>query len=290
MPLDYVHVRGRAFPTVEHPWTEAQSILYALAVGYGFEPTDRRQLPYVYEDGLVAAPTLPVVLAYPGFWMREPDSGIDWRRVLHASQRIVLHDEVPPGGTFIGEQQVTKIVDKGADVGAFVHQRRTVADAASGNLIAILEQVTLCRGDGGFGGGDEPDPPPSPLPVRAPDAVCTLPTSGSSALLYRLCGDRNPLHVDPAVAADAGFERPILHGLCTFGFAAHAILRTLCDYRPSGVTAISARFTAPVFPGEPLRTEMWAEHERVRFRVVAALRDVVVLSAGEAEIQPEAGS
>jgi acyl dehydratase len=286
MPLDYAQVKGRSFPRIEQAWTETQTILYALAVGYGFEPGDPRQLRYVYEQDLVAASTLPVVLAYPGFWMQEPDSGIDWPRALHASQRLVVHSEIPSSGVFLGEQEVTRIVDKGAAVGAFVHVRRTVTDAASGARVATVEHVTLCRGDGGFGGGDEPEPAPPPLPERAPDAVCVLPTLPSSALLYRLSGDRNPLHADPAVADEAGFDRPILHGLCTFGVAAHAIVRTLSDYRPTALKTLACRFTSPVFPGEGLRTEMWVEDGHVRFRVLAEERGVVVLNVGEAEIEP----
>jgi acyl dehydratase len=285
MPLDYAQVKSRNFPAIEQAWTAEQSILYALAVGYGFDPTDSRQLRYVYEDDLVAAPTLPVVLAYPGFWMQEPDSGIDWRRVLHASERLTLHAAVPPAGVFLGEQEITRIVDKGPKTGALVHLRRTVTDTASGKPIATIEHVTVCRGDGGFGGGDDPDPAPPPLPERQPDVACELSTLPVSALLYRLSGDRNPLHADPAIAAGAGFERPILHGLCTFGFAAHALVRMLAEYRPTALRSVAARFSAPVFPGELLRTEIWLEGEgRVRFRTVAEPRGVTVLDLGEVEL------
>jgi len=155
----------------------------------------------------------------------------------------------------------------------------------SGNLLATLEQTTFLRGDGGCGGTTGPAKPPHPTPERAPDVVVDLPTLPAQALIYRLNGDDNPLHADPAVARRAGFPRPILHGLATYGIVGHALLKALCGYRPERLKSMACRFTAPVFPGEIIRTEIWHEVEgAAAFRARIVGRDAVVLSNGQAEI------
>lgn len=284
MPLDYDKIRNRRFADVVHTYTERDTILYALGLGYGHDPLDTDQLRFVYEDRLRCAPTMPVILGYPGFWMKEPDAGIDWVRVVHGEQSLVLHAAIPVAGTVVGRTKVKAVVDKGRDKGALVIQERTVTDQATGRLLATLEQVTFCRGDGGFGGGDDPPPPAPPMPTTPPELVRDLPTIGQAALLYRLSADPNPLHADPSVARAAGFQAPILHGLCTFGAAGHALLGALCGYEPGRLSALSARFSAPVYPGETLRTEIWQQGDDVRFRTRARERDVVVLDHGRARL------
>ena len=291
MPIDYAQLKSRHFAEIEQRYTEKDSMLYALGVGYGCDPTDERQLAFVYEKGLRAAPTMAVVLAYPGFWVKEPDSGIDWVRVLHGEQSIVLHRPIPPAGTAIGRTRIKALIDKGKDKGALLVQERKVYDA-SGELLATIDSLSFCRGDGGFSeapgngpkGGDPAPSAPLPTPEGAPEIVCDLPTAPQAALIYRLSGDFNPLHADPAVAHAANFERPILHGLATYGVAGHAILRSCCDYDPARLKSLSVRFSAPVYPGETLRTEMWRDGAAVRFRARALERDVVVLSHGRAEL------
>jgi len=147
-----------------------------------------------------------------------------------------------------------------------------------------VTQTTFCRGDGGFGGPPRKQPPPHQLPERAPDLVCDLPTRPEMALIYRLSGDPNPLHVDPEIAKAAGFPRPILHGLGTFGVAAHAILKSVCGYDPDCLKAMAARFSAPVFPGETIRTELWRDGTIVSFRACVVEREVVALNNGYAEV------
>jgi acyl dehydratase len=269
---------------VVQTYGEKDTILYALGVGYGYDPVDEAQLPFVYEGGLKTVPTMPVVLGYPGFWVKDPAAGIDWVRVVHGEQALLLHRPIPVAGTVIGRTRVKAIVDKGPGKGALLIQERSVIDKASGALLATLEQTSFCRGDGGFGGGDEPPPPPPALPDSAPDACCDLPTLRQAALIYRLCADPNPLHAEPAVARAAGYPRPILHGLCTYGVAGHAILKTFCDYEPERLQALSVRFSAPVFPGETIRTEMWKRGSTVLFRSRAIERDVVVLNNGVARV------
>jgi acyl dehydratase len=285
MPIDYDKIKNWPFPDIEQTYTDKDSILYALGVGYGHDPMDAAQLRFVYEQGLQAVPTMPVVLANPGFWVKDPATGIDWVKIVHGEQALRIHRPIPATGTVIGRMRVKAIVDKGKDKGALLIQERSITDKASGALLATLEHTTFCRGDGGFGKGDEAPPPPPAVPEGEPEKSCDLPTLPQSALIYRLCADRNPLHADPAVAKAAGFPRPILHGLCSYGVAGHAILKTFCNYDPARLAGLSLRFSAPVFPGETIRTEMWHRGDTVLFRARVVERNVVVLNNGVATIK-----
>ena len=238
----------------------------------------------VYEKNLKILPTFAVVLAWPGFWARDLDTGIDWVRLVAGEQGLVLHGPLPTHGRMLGRMRITEIVDKGPGKGALVYSERTVTDQATGEKIATVTQTTFCRGDGGFGGPAREPPPVHAIPERAPDLVCDLPTRPEMALIYRWNADMNPLHVDPAIAKAAGYPRPILHGLATFGVAGHAILKTMCGYDPARFKSIAGRFSSPVFPGETIRTEMWRDGPVVSFRARLVERDVVVLNNGRAEI------
>lgn len=286
MPIDYDKLRSWPFPELRHRYAERDTILYALGLGCGADPLDRTDLRYVYEDGLVALPTMAVILGYPGFWLKDPATGVDWRKVLHGEQGIVVHRPLPAAGTVVGRTRITGIVDKGAAKGALLYSERDVVDEASGALLATLTSTTVLRGDGGFGGPSGPTREPHPIPQRPPDLVCDLPTLPQAALIYRLSGDDNPLHADPDVARAAGFERPILHGLCTFGVAGRALVRTVCGDDPARLRRMQVRFSAPVLPGETIRTEMWRDPGGVSFRSRVVERDAVVLNNGLAEVAP----
>ena len=289
--IDYHALKARRFPEITASYSARDTMLYALGVGYGSDPADERQLAFVYEKSLRATPTMAVVLAYPGFWIKDPASGIDWVRALHGEQSIVLHRPLPPEGTVIGRNRLTALVDKGRDKGALLVQERKIYET-SGALLATVSHLTFLRGDGGFSetpgngpkGGDPAPPAPAPTPGTPPEIVCDLPTLPQAALVYRLSGDFNPLHAEPAVARAAGFARPILHGLATYGVAGNAILRRCCDYDAARLKSLSVRFSAPVYPGETIRTEMWHSGDIVRFRARALERDIVVLSHGAAEL------
>lgn len=284
MTINYARLKSWPFPEIEHEIAPRDVILYALGVGLGADPMDKDQLHFVYEEGLRALPTLAVVLAYPGFWVKNPDSGIDWKQVLHGEQGLTLHRPLPASGTVIGRTSVTEILDKGPGKGALLYSRRDVFDKASGDLLCTVSGTTFCRADGGFGGPAGPAPAPHPVPDRAPDLSCDLSTLPQAALIYRLSGDYNPLHADPEVARAAGFARPILHGLCTYGVAGHALLKLICGYDPARLKRMDLRFTAPVYPGETIRTEVWRESEkRFSFRARVVERDIVVLNNGLAE-------
>ncbi|MBO9356375.1 3-alpha,7-alpha,12-alpha-trihydroxy-5-beta-cholest-24-enoyl-CoA hydratase [Bordetella petrii] len=282
--MDYDTIKNWRFDDVHQRYDEKDTMLYALGLGLGQDPLDAGQLRYVYEQDLRALPTLATVLGYPGFWMSDPRAGIDWVRLVHGEQRLTLHAPLPASGTVIGKSRITHVIDKGADKGALVISERELHDE-SGACLATLQQTTFCRGDGGFGRGDDGPPPLPAAPARAPDRSCTLAVAPNAALLYRLSGDRNPLHADPEIARKAGYPQPILHGLCTYGMAAHAIIKTWCDYDAARLTSLNARFSSPVYPGEALQFDMWrGDDGTLQFIVRAAARDVVVMSHGTATI------
>ena len=292
MPLNYDTLKHWRFEPIEHRYTARDTILYALGIGLGEDPLDAGELRYVYEQDLQAFPTQAVVLAYPGMWMRDPRAGIDYVRVVHGEQRLTLHAPLPPQGTVIGQTRVTHVIDKGADKGALVVAERTLRDA-DGQSLATLTQTSFCRGDGGFGAGQPSDAPPPALPAapsRAPDRQARLAIAPRAALIYRLSGDMNPLHADPAVARAAGFDRPILHGLCTYGMAARALVQAWGDGDARRLTRLDVRFSAPVFPGETLVFDMWREDAQngpgmeLRFTARSAERNVQTLSCGVATI------
>lgn len=286
MPIDYETLMNWPFKDIEHTYTEKDTILYALGVGLGSDPVDRNQLRFVYEEGLEALPTMAVVLAYPGFWLRDPGTGVSWEHVLHGEQGITLHRKLAPSGTVTSKARVTGVIDKGKDKGALILVEREIRDSDSGELVATLTQSAMARKDGGFGGPREGAPVPHTLPEREPDVAVDLPTLPQAALLYRLSGDYNPLHADPKVAIEAGFKAPILHGLCTFGVAGHALLKAICSYDPARLRSMNLRFSAPVYPGETIRTEMWRDEAVISFRARVVERDVIVLNNGYAEVVP----
>jgi acyl dehydratase len=286
MAIDYARLKSWPFPDVEHRYTARDVILYALGIGLGRDPVDPHELRFLYEDGLAVLPTFGVVLGYPGGWLRDPKTGVDWKQVLHGEQDLVLHRQLPPHGDVIGRTRIEEIIDKGTGKGALIYSTREVVDRASGETLCTLRSTTFCRGDGGFGGPRGPTKAPHPIPERPPDLACDLPTSPRAALIYRLSGDYNPLHIEPEVARAAGFPRPILHGLATYGVAGHALMKTLCDYDPGRLARMDVRFSAPVFPGETIRTEIWRTGpSQVSFRCRVRERDSVVLNNGCAEIR-----
>lgn len=286
MALDYELLKNWEFADVRQAYTDKDSILYALSIGLGHDPLDLSQLAFVYEEGLKTFPTMAAVLGYPGFWMQDPKAGITWVRLVHGEQRMRFHRPLPASGEVIGRARVSHVIDKGSDKGALVIVERKLYNAADETLLATIEQTTFCRADGGFGQGDASPEALPKVPTTAPDHVCELTTLPQAALLYRLNADPNPLHVDPEVASKAGYPQPILHGLCTYGVAAHAIIKTLCDYQPDRLAYLNTRFSAPFYPGETLAVDMWTSADgTVQFQARAVERDTVVLSNGVAGIK-----
>ena len=284
MAIVYDKLLALKIPDVERTYTKRDPIFYALTLGLGQDPMNEDELPFVLENNLKILPTFPVVVAQPGQWARELDTGIDWVKIVHGEHDLVLHKPLPAAATITSTTRIIDAIDKGPGKGALVISKREVRDKQSGELYATITQTTFARGDGGFGGPTRPTPPPHTLPDRAPDMTCDLPTRPEMALLYRWNADMNPLHADPAIAKAAGYPRPILHGLATFGVAGHAILKTMCGYDPGRFKSIAGRFSSPVYPGETIRTEMWRDGPVVSFRARLVERDVIVLNNGRAEI------
>jgi len=284
MAIDPDKLLNWKFPEIEHAYTEKDTILYALGLGCGADGPHSDDLKFVYENGLVALPTMAVVLASPGNWLGSKDSTVDYTKVLHGEQSLTLHRPLPPEGTVIGHTRVTGLLDKGKDKGAVLYAERRLLDKATGAPIATMVSAAVLRGDGGFGGKAGPQPAPHALPDGPPTRHLDLKTYPNSALIYRLSGGRNPLHADPKVAAAGGFKTPILHGLCTYGVAGRAIIKACCGGDPARLKSLQVRFSAPVLPGETIRTEMWPSAGEVSFRARAVERDVVVLNNGLARI------
>ena len=284
MPINYDKLINWKIPEVEQRITRRDTILYALGVGLGADPCDENQLRFVYEQNLRALPTMAIILGYPGPWHAHPDTGITRSHVVHGEQDFAICRPLPVEGAIVGLTKVAGVVDKGRDKGALVMTECTVRDKASGETICTLTSTSFCRADGGFGGPSGPTKRQHPIPDTPPDAVCDLPTLPQAALIYRLSGDYNPLHADPAYARKAGFKMPILHGRCTFSIAGHALLKTCCGYDPARLKSMAGRFSAPVYPGETIRTEIWRNGNIVSFRSTVPARGVTVLNNGHAEI------
>ncbi|MGY3473541.1 MaoC/PaaZ C-terminal domain-containing protein [Bradyrhizobium ottawaense] len=286
MSIDYDRLRNWDIPVVETRYTHKDTMLYALGVGLGSDPVDARQLRFVYDKRLQALPTMVTVLGHPVSWLQDPATGVTWQRMLHGEQSIEIHEPLAPAGHVLGRTWVEEIVDKGAGKGALIYQHRTLTDAATGGKLCTLVSSFFCRADGGFEGPSRAASAPHPIPQREPDTFCDLPTLPQSALLYRLNGDFTAGHADPEAARSAGFERPMLQGLCTFGVAGHALLKCVCSYEPAHVRKMAVRFSSPVYPGETIRTEIWLDSPgRSSFRCRVIGRDVIVLNNGLLEYE-----
>jgi acyl dehydratase len=287
MSLDLARLLAFTIPQPRQQISREQVALYALSVGLGQDPLDPLQRAFVDPTcDLRVMPTMALVLAHPGFWLGDPESGVDASNVLHADQMIELHAPLPVEGVVTSRSKIVGLVDKGPGKAALLRTETMIEDE-HGTALARLLRTTFLRGGGGFGGEDEPAAPPVPMPHRAPDHVVDQTVRPEQALLYRLNGDLNPLHADPEVARRAGFAQPILHGLCTMGFVCHALLKALAGYDEQRLRAMRLRFTGIVFPGETLRTEIWDDGS-FRARVVG--RDAVVVEQGSATIAPVLGS
>ena len=207
-----------------------------------------------------------------------------WVKLLHAEQHFHLQRPLPPSGELIGSYQIQGLVDKGADSGALLYLEKKLR-SLSGELVGTVVSTYFLRGDGGCGNWGSAGVALPAVPEIAPSGCIEMPTSDIAALIYRLSGDYNPLHADPEVARKAGFAKPILQGLCTYGVACQSLIRAVCNYDASRLRGMGARFTKPVYPGETIRTEYWLEgKEKVRFRCLSIERNEVVLDRGTATL------
>ena len=278
MPLVYDHLMSLSLRDRPFSYAERDTMLYALSIGMGRDPLDRAELPFVYEGaGVRAVPTMAVVLASTGI-IRQ--TGVDFSKVLHGEQRLTLHRPLPASGDILADSRVVEAYDKGPERGAVLLLETHARDARDGADLFTFVMTIMARGDGGFGGASGAGPEPHAVPDRAPDHSVMLATRRDTALLYRLNGDRNPLHADPEMARRAGFDRPVLHGLCTYGIACRAVLKAVAGYDPAAVRAFDARFSGPVFPGDEIVTDIWRDGPVVSFRCRVPERGALVLNNG----------
>ena len=256
-------------------YTDREAMLYAVSVGLGRDPLDANELPYVFESpALKTVPSLATVLTRIALLK---DCGYDYTKVVHGEQRLTLHRPLPPQGELLADARVVAAYDKGAGRGALIYTETDVRSADGGEALYTLLSATFARGDGGFGGPAGSGPAPHPIPARAPDFTETFATRAEQALLYRLNGDRNPLHADPGLAHRVGFPAPILHGLCTYGIACRAILKVAAGYDHRRIRALDVRFSKPVYPGETIETDLWIDGGTVSFRCRVPARDGAVV-------------
>lgn len=278
MAIVYPEILSQTREGQTFSWGDRETMLYALGIGMGADPMNETELPFVYEGNLKAVPSLATVVA----WGSGPNWGsstINFMLVVHGEQSIELHKPMPVGASVTADSRIVGVYDKGPK-GAVIMTETVLKDAKSGEKIVTLGSSIFARGDGGFGGPSEGQPEPHPIPDRAPDLSLDFTTRPDQALLYRLSGDRNPLHADPGFAKMAGFPRPILHGLCTYGITCRAVLQGFADYQPERIKSHAARFSAPVFPGDTITVDMWKDGNVVSFEARVKDRNATVIKNG----------
>ncbi len=286
MPIDIEKALGAELPTSSYAWDEKDIILYNLAVGAGDPPTDPLELRYTYEGDLVAIPTFGTIPPFGIMMSMAGVEGVDINlsQILHGEQELLVHRDIPTSGEVSQSGRVVAIYDKGKGALAVVEVVSVLEK--SGEQLFTNRASIYIRGEGGFGGDPGPKSAGAP-PDRDPDHRVESPTLPQQALLYRMVsGDRNPLHADPGFAAFAGFERPILHGLCTYGVVAKSVVDSVLEGAPERLQSYGARFTGHVFPGETLVTSIWEEDEGLVIATRTDERDSKVLSNGLVSIRP----
>jgi acyl dehydratase len=287
MSFEYHKVKNWRIADATQHYSARDTILYALGIGAATRnPPEHPE--FVYEKSLRALPTMAMVLAPGPLWVADPATGIDLARLLHGEQSLVIHQPLAAQGAVLSRSRVEEIYDRGKEKGAVMILLRELYDLSGSTLLATARSTVLLRGNGGFGGPppDERLPKLPGTPDGPPELLLESVTRPELAAIYRLLGDTNPLHIDARFAAAAGFERPILHGLCSFGIAGRALLALLGDNDPARLRRLDVRFASPAYPGETLRTEVWrgSSPGSALFRVRAMERDTVVLSNGYAQL------
>ncbi|HEY1709283.1 MAG TPA: MaoC/PaaZ C-terminal domain-containing protein [Rhizomicrobium sp.] len=289
MPINYEQMMQSKSTGLEAKYGDREVMLYALGIGFQRDPMDEAELPFTYENNLQVVPTFATVIPRGVNPNGESGgnramSGINYLMVVHGEQRVQIHKPLPPACEVVSDERVLGVFDKGKEKGAVIVNERVIKEKATGDKLCTLIGTTFARGDGGFGGPKDGAPEPHILPTRKPDLVHECDTRPDQAFIYALSGDRNPLHRDPKVAKMAGFPKPILHGLCSYGTACRAIISTVCKYDPKKITSFDVRFSSPVYPGETIVTEMWVDGNVVSYRSRLKERDMVVLNNGKCTI------
>jgi acyl dehydratase len=277
--IPYEKLLGVKTPEREYSWSEREVMLYAMGIGLGDDPLDPNELEFVYEKQLQVVPTFATVAAW-GSELSVAEMQVNHLMAVHGEQGLEVHRPLPVSARVLASTRVVDAVDKG-DKGAIIISETLLRDAATGERLVTLVASMFARADGHFGGPTSGGLSVHPIPNREPDKIVEIATRPNQALLYRLSGDRNPLHADLAVAKAAGFDRPILHGLCTYGLTCRAVLQTRANYRAAHIKSHHARFSSPMFPGETLVVRLWQDGEVVSFEALAKERGVAVIKNGK---------
>ncbi|RVW00605.1 MaoC/PaaZ C-terminal domain-containing protein [Rhodococcus xishaensis] len=273
MPIDPSIAIGAELPGQEFSWTPSDVQLYHLGIGAGARPLDPHELRYLDDAEPQVLPTFATVVASihatEAPRVSFPGVEIDLAKVVHGTQEVTVHQPIPASGSARTTTRIAEVWDKGK-AAVIVQESSTVA--LDGSPLWTARSSIFARGEGGFGGERGPSQSVD-LPDRAPDAEVISPVLPQQALLYRMCGDRNPLHSDPDFASAAGFPAPILHGLCTYGIVCKAATDTILDGDSNRVKGFRARFAGVVFPGETLRTRIWREGSQLLLSATVPERD-----------------
>ncbi len=281
MPINYDQIMSMTSENVEISYSDKDSILYSLGVGLGNDPMNMAELKYVYENSQVALPSMATNFQYHSPLLLR--ANINFILVVHGEQKLSFTNPLPVSGDFISNAKVIGCYDKGPGKGAIIDVETTINLKKDNTEICKLVSTTFARGDGGFGG---PESPKNEMfkPEGDPDVVHEIKTKPDQALIFRLSGDYNPLHSDPNFAKTAGFEKPILHGMCTYGIACRSLVESICEGDAKRLKKFDCRFSSPVYPGETIVTEMWKNGSKVHYQSKVKERDKIVIKNGVSEI------
>ena len=281
MPIKYEELMALKNLGQKYAYGDREVMLYAYGIGMGADPMDEKELAFVNEAAAEARPLKVVpTFASVAAWGAGPgEMNLNRVMVVDGERDITFHKPLPAASQITADSNVIAVFDKGKDKGAVI-RHQTILKNPEGEKLATLVASRFARGDGGFGGPSEGQPEPHPVPTRSPDKVVDITTRPDQALVYRLCGDRNPLHSDPGFARKAGFPKPILHGMCTYGITCRGVLQTYADYDPAAFKQHVARFSSPVYPGETVTMELWRDGNVISFEAKVKARGVTVIRNG----------
>jgi acyl dehydratase len=265
----------------KYAYTDREVMLYAYGIGLGADPMDEKELAFVNEACFTERPLKVVpTFASVAAWGAGPgEMNLNKVMVVDGERDITFHRPMPVAAKITADSSVLGVYDKGEGKGVVI-RHKTVLKDEQGAELATLVASRFARGDGGVGGPSQGQPEPHAMPKRAPDRTVDIATRPDQALVYRLCGDRNPLHSDPEFARKAGFRKPILHGMCTYGLTCRGVLQTYADYDPSAFKQHAVRFSSPVYPGETVTMEMWKDADVISFEAKVKERGVTVIKSG----------
>lgn len=285
MALSYDQLSALKNLGQKYSYSDREVMLYAYGIGLGGDPMDEKELAFVNEAYFTDRPLKVVpTFASVAAWGSGPgEMHLNKVMVVDGERDITFHKPMPVAANITADSSVLGVFDKGKDKGLVI-RHQTVLKDEKGAPLATLVASRFARGDGGIGGPSEGQPEPHQVPSRAPDRSIDITTRPDQALVYRLCGDRNPLHSDPEFAKRAGFPRPILHGMCTYGITCRGVLQTYADYDASAFKRHVVRFSSPVYPGETVSMDLWKDGNVISFEAKVKARGVTVIKNGRTEL------